>query len=129
MTYGSFERGVEKQREMWGDAPASMLAQVESEFNRPILHQIIGTCFGEAWASDALTPKVRSLITVGMVAAMGRTSETRLHVRWALLNGCTPEELREVIKHVAAYAGAPAGAEAAFAADEVIRAEGVAVAP
>ena len=120
MENDSYERGIEKLREMFGDAPATMLAEIETDFNRDIFRQVIGTCFGEAWIGDALTPRERSLITVAIVGALGRSAETRIHVRWALANGCTAEELREVCKHITAYAGAPAGVDAATAAGEVL---------
>jgi 4-carboxymuconolactone decarboxylase len=123
----SYERGVEKLREMFGDTPAAMLAEIQTDFNRDIFKLVIGSCFGEAWIGDALSSKVRSLITVAIVAALGRSNETRIHVQWALRNGCTAEELREVIKHVTAYAGAPAGVDAATVAGEVLEQEGVPV--
>jgi alkylhydroperoxidase/carboxymuconolactone decarboxylase family protein YurZ len=121
---GSYELGLETLRKMWGDAPAQMLAEVETDFSRDIYRLVISSCFGACWSDATLSPKIRSLVTVAIVAALGRERETEMHVVWALRNGCTPEELREVIKHVTAYAGAPAGVEAATVADRVLAREG-----
>jgi 4-carboxymuconolactone decarboxylase len=120
---GTYELGLETLRKMWGDAPAQMLAEVQTDFSRDIYRLIISSCFGACWSDDTLSPRIRSLITVAIVAALGRDRETEMHVTWALRNGCTPEELREVIKHVTAYAGAPAGGEAAVVADRVLARE------
>jgi 4-carboxymuconolactone decarboxylase len=108
---------------MWGEEPAELLAAAQTDFNRDILRLVVSSCFGECWGDPTLSPRIRSLVTVAIVAALGRAAETELHLKWALRNGCTPAELREVIKHVTAYAGAPAGADAAFAADRVLAAE------
>jgi 4-carboxymuconolactone decarboxylase len=108
---------------MWGDEPEEMLSAVQTDFNRDVLRLVISSCFGACWSDDTLSPKVRSLVTVAIVAALGRAAETELHLKWARKNGCAPEELREVIKHVTAYAGAPAGVDAAMAADRVLAAE------
>lgn len=122
-TLDGYELGLETMRRMWGDEPAEMLAAIETDFNRDVLRLVISSCFGACWSDDTLSPKIRSLVTVAIVAALGRASETELHLKWARRNGCTPEELREVIKHVTAYAGAPTGVEAAMAADRVLAAE------
>jgi 4-carboxymuconolactone decarboxylase len=100
-----------------------MLASIETDFNRDVYRLIISSCFGEVWSNDTLSPKVRSLITVAICATLGRTSETELHVLWARRNGCGADELREVIKHVTAYAGAPLGGDAVMAAGRVLAAE------
>jgi 4-carboxymuconolactone decarboxylase len=118
-----YELGLETLRKMWGDTPAEMLAEVQTEFSRDIYRLVISSCFGACWSDDTLSPRIRSLVTVAIVAALGRERETEMHVTWALRNGCTPQELREVIKHVTAYAGAPAGVEAATVADRVLAAQ------
>jgi 4-carboxymuconolactone decarboxylase len=119
----TYERGLEAMRRMWGEEPEQMLAAVQTDFNRDVLRLVISSCFGGCWSDDTLSPNVRSLVTVAIVAALGRAAETELHVKWALRNGCTPEELREVVKHLVAYAGAPAGVDAAMAVDRVLATE------
>jgi 4-carboxymuconolactone decarboxylase len=116
----AYERGLETMHRMWGDEPATMIAAIETDFNREIVQLVISSCFGECWSSDVVPPRIRSLVTVAIVAALGRPAETEMHVRWALRNGCTNDELREVVKHVTAYAGAPAGMDAAFTVDRVL---------
>jgi alkylhydroperoxidase/carboxymuconolactone decarboxylase family protein YurZ len=124
----TYELGIETMRKMWGDAPAQMLEEVQTDFSRDIYRLVIASCFGECWSDDTLPPRIRSLITVAIVAALGRSAETEIHLKWARRNGCTPEELREVIKHVTAYAGAPAGVDAAMTADRVLAEEAAAAA-
>jgi 4-carboxymuconolactone decarboxylase len=119
----AYDRGIAVMREMWGDRPAEMLAEVQTDFSRDVYRLVIESCFGSCWSDGSLSPKVRSLVTVAIVAALGRPEETKIHLTWALRNGCTPDELRGVIKHVTAYAGAPAGVDAAQAADAVLAAE------
>lgn len=118
-----YEQAKETMREMWGDEPAAMLAQIENDFNRDVYRLILESCFGSAWRSDDLDPRTRSLITVAICAALGRPAETKLHLHFARKNGCSEGELREMLKHVVAYAGAPAGGQALSLADEVLAEE------
>ncbi|MBS1883313.1 MAG: carboxymuconolactone decarboxylase family protein [Actinobacteria bacterium] len=118
-----YERAKETMRSMWGEEPAEMLAGIENDFNRDVYRLILESCFGLAWRSDDLDPKTRSLITVAICAALGRPSETKLHLRFARRNGASEAEIREMLKHVVTYAGAPAGGQALSLADEVLAEE------
>lgn len=71
----------------------------------------LGHLFGEIWARPGLSVKLRSLVTVTAVVALGRNAETRIHLRGALSIGWTPEELKEAITHIAYYAGFPTALE------------------
>ena len=122
-TRDTYELGLETMRAMWGEEPEQMLAAIQTDFNREVLRLVISSCFGACWSDPTLSPRERSLVTVAIVAALGRAAETELHLKWARKNGCTAEELREVIKHVTAYAGAPVGVDAAMAADRVLTEE------
>jgi 4-carboxymuconolactone decarboxylase len=76
--------------------------------------------WGEFWTRPGLTRKERSLITMGILAALGRSHELSVHVRGAVNNGCTPEEIREALIHTGCYAGFPATLEAVRVAKGVL---------
>lgn len=122
-TTDSYQRAQETLQRMWGDEPAQMLAGIENDFNRDVYRLILEQCFAGPWSSDDLDAKTRSLVTVAICAALGFSSETKLHVYWARKNGASEAELREVVKHVVAYAGAPAGGQAVALAGEVLAEE------
>lgn len=117
---GSFELGVETMREMWGDGPVDAFEAMSSDFSRGIYELVVASCFGACWSDDTLSPRERSLITLAINASLGRTEETEFHFRMALENGCTADELREVGKHVTAYAGAPGGVQLGQIGDKVL---------
>ena len=79
-------------------------------------------CWGEVWTRNAIPKKTRSLITIAMLAALKLPTELKAHVRGALRNGCTVEEIREVLLQATVYCGVPAGVEAFRAAKDVIEA-------
>ncbi|HEV2235206.1 MAG TPA: carboxymuconolactone decarboxylase family protein, partial [Ktedonobacterales bacterium] len=76
--------------------------------------------WGSIWARDGLSRRERSLVTLGTLVALGRTDELRIHLRGALNNGVTPDELREVLLQCVAYAGAPAALSAFHIAADVL---------
>jgi len=77
-------------------------------------------CWGGAWAAGTLEPKHRSLVTVAILATLGRLEELQLHTRGALRNGATADELTAVVTHVAIYAGVPAGLQALRIANVIV---------
>jgi 4-carboxymuconolactone decarboxylase len=77
-------------------------------------------CWGAIWGRDGISRKTRSLVNLAMLTALNRPHELRLHLRGALTNGCTPEEIREVLLQAAVYCGVPAGVDAFKAAKEVL---------
>ena len=79
-------------------------------------------CWGEVWTRNAIPKKTRSLITIATLAALKLPTELKAHVRGALRNGCTVEEIREVLLHATVYCGVPAGVDAFRAAKDVIEA-------
>jgi alkylhydroperoxidase/carboxymuconolactone decarboxylase family protein YurZ len=78
--------------------------------------------WGESWLDDTLDPQVRSLLTIAVVATLGQLGEVRLHTAGALRNGCQPEQIGSVLKHVAIYAGVARAVAAINVADEEIAA-------
>jgi 4-carboxymuconolactone decarboxylase len=102
------------------------LAQADA-FSRPLQRYVNEHAWGSTWLRDGLALKQRSLCTVAMLAALGRSQELKGHLRGALNNGATLLELREVLLHVAPYAGAPAAIEAFRAAREWLADQGLSV--
>jgi 4-carboxymuconolactone decarboxylase len=116
----SFKTGMRIRREMFGPAGAEERLAATTEFTRPLEEVVTRYCFGETWSRPGLDLKTRSMVTVAALAALGRPNQLRTHVRGALQNGVTPEEIREIILHTMVYAGIPAGVESFNAAAEII---------
>lgn len=114
-----YEKGLAVRRAVLGeDHVARALASVD-EFSRPMAEFGVEYCWGSLWTREGLPLKTRSLINIAMLAALNRSHEFKLHVRGALRNGCSKEEIREALLHVAVYCGIPAGSEAFRSAKEV----------
>ena len=77
-------------------------------------------CWGYAWSREGLEPKTRSMLNLAMLTALNRTAEIKLHVRGAINNGLTPDEIKEILLHATIYCGIPAGLDAFKAANEVM---------
>ena len=117
----SFRAGMQIRREMFGPAGADDRYAQTTDFNRPFEEVVTRYCFGDTWSRPGLDRKTRSLVTLAALTAMVRPNQLRVHVRGALANGATPEEIREVLLHTVVYAGVPAGVEAFTAAAEVLK--------
>jgi 4-carboxymuconolactone decarboxylase len=91
-----------------------------TEFTMPLQEFITRNAWGTVWQRDGLDMKTRSLVTVAMLTALGCSHELKGHLRGALNNGATPEELREVLLHAAVYCGAPLAVDAFRVAQEVV---------
>lgn len=107
------ERGLEIRREVLGDDYVAQAQSRVDEFTRPFQDLLNGYCWGEIWGRPGLPRKVRSLLNLAMLTALNRPDELRLHLRGALRNGATREEIGEVLLQTAVYCGVPA-ANAAF---------------
>lgn len=86
-------------------------AAAADDFTRPLQDLVTEYCWGAVWGRDGLPPKIRSMLTLAMLAALNRPHELRTHVKAALNNGVTREEIREVLLQVAVYAGVPAAVD------------------
>jgi 4-carboxymuconolactone decarboxylase len=89
------------------------------DFMRELQDMVTTYCFGEIWGREGLGRNIRSMLTISLLAAQGRSEELKWHVKGALANGVTQDEIKEVFLHTAVYAGIPAGVAAFFAAREV----------
>ena len=115
-----FERGLKVRREVMGDAFVDKAFADADDFTRPLQEFVTEHAWGTVWSREGLDRKTRSFITLAMLAALGRTQELKGHVRGALNNGATIDEIREVLMHSAIYAGVPLCIDAVRAAREVI---------
>ncbi|MCC7166057.1 MAG: carboxymuconolactone decarboxylase family protein [Rhodospirillales bacterium] len=103
--------GEARRREVLGDAYVDKALAEANDFSRPFQEMVPEYCWGGVWGDPALDKKTRSLINLGMIAALNRMHEWELHFRGAIKNGATADELRTVLHQIAIYCGAPAGVE------------------
>jgi 4-carboxymuconolactone decarboxylase len=108
-----FETGMKIRREVLGDAHVDAAIAKRHAFSEEFQNLITRYAWGEIWTRPGLPRQTRSLITVAMLVALNREEELRLHLRAALRNGVTPEEIRETLLQSAIYCGVPA-ANSAF---------------
>lgn len=118
----SRSKGEVIRREVMGDAFVDRALSGADAFAMPLQEYVNEHCWGAVWDRPGLDRRTRSLLTLAMLAALRAPQELKGHVRGALNNGCTREEIRETLLHAAAYCGAPAAMEAFRAAREVLEA-------
>jgi 4-carboxymuconolactone decarboxylase len=116
-----YQKGLETRREVLGKEHVDRAQANLSEFNTPFQELITRYAWGEIWERAGLTRRERSLITLAMLVALNREPEFRMHIRAALNNGVTTEEIREVLIHAGIYCGLPAANAAIQAAEQVIK--------
>ncbi|MBD2859514.1 carboxymuconolactone decarboxylase family protein [Spongiibacter sp. KMU-158] len=117
-----FEEGLAIRREVMGEDFVERAFNGATDFTMPLQELVTAHAWGEIWGREGLPRKTRSLITIATLAALKAPTELKGHVRGALRNGCSVEEIQEVLLHSAVYCGMPAGIEAFRAANEVIQA-------
>lgn len=120
-----FESGMRMRRSVLGDAHVDRVLANQSEFDAPFQRFITEMAWGSLWARPELDKRTRSLITVALLAALGRREELEVHLRATRNTGATAAEIREALLHVAVYAGVPA-ANSAMATAKSILAPGAA---
>ncbi len=115
-----FETGMQVRRDVLGDEYVDNAIKNADPFAAPFQEFATEYCWGKLWAREGLPRKTRSMINIGMLIALNRAVELEVHIRGALRNGCTPEEIREVLLQAAVYCGVPAGGEAFRVARKVL---------
>lgn len=120
MSSEKYVQGMAVRREVLGDGYVDKA--ISSDFTKPLQDLVTENCWGEIWTRSAIPKKTRSLITIATLAALKAPTELKAHVRGALRNGCTVEEIQEVLLQATVYCGVPAGVEAFRAAKDVIEA-------
>ncbi len=120
-----FEDGLAVRREVLGaDYVDSSLAKAD-DFMMAFQNITTEMCWGYAWTRPGLDRRTRSIVNLAMLTALNKPAELKLHVKGALTNGVSVEEIKEILLHATVYCGIPAGLEAFKAAHEVLKAEGV----
>ena len=119
-----YETGMSVRREVLGDAHVDRAIAGTVDFTASFQEFITRYAWGDIWAREALSRQFRSAITLAVLTALGREGELEIHVRGALRNGLTPEQIAEVLLHTAVYAGVPAANAAFSVAREVLEREG-----
>ena len=114
-----FEEGLAVRREVLGSDYVDKAIASADELTRPLQNLITEYCWGEVWTRPGLPRKTRSLINLAMLTALNRSHELRLHLRGALNNGCSREEIMEVFLQTLIYCGAPAAIDSFRAARDV----------
>jgi 4-carboxymuconolactone decarboxylase len=107
-----YETGLAIRREVLGEEYVEAALAGADDFNRDFQHLVTEYCWGAAWGRGVLSRRDRSLLNLVMLGALGRAEEFKLHLRGAIRNGCTHEEIRDALIQLTVYAGVPAGVEA-----------------
>ena len=118
------ERGLNLRVEMFGREAVERRMAAFGEFGKPLQHIINAYAYGDVWSRTGLPAATKSLVMVGMMAASGHPNELRVHLNGAVKNGCTPEQIQEVLLLLTLYCGIPAANEAHRIAAEVLREHG-----
>src|ERR1035438_1978983 len=109
MDKAMFDKGLKIRREVLGAEFVDKALASADDFNMPMQELATTYCWGECWGRPGLDKKQRSMINLAMISALNRPHELKIHVKGAIRNGVTKEEIREVLFQVAIYAGIPAG--------------------
>jgi 4-carboxymuconolactone decarboxylase len=117
----TFSAGLQIRRDMFGPASSDQVLQSATDFTRPLQEMVTRYCFGEVWTRTLLDRKTRSMLTMALLVALNRPNQLRGHVRGAVKNGVSKDEIREVLLHSMIYAGVPAGVDSFHHATEVLK--------
>ena len=118
------DRGLKLRVEMFGQDAVDKRTTALGEFGRPLQNVINAYAYGDVWSRSALPPATKSLAMIAMMAAAGHTNELRVHLQGAVKNGCSAEQIQELLLLVAMYCGIPAANEAHRLAVDVLREAG-----
>ncbi|HEX4408076.1 MAG TPA: carboxymuconolactone decarboxylase family protein [Xanthobacteraceae bacterium] len=116
-----YERGLKLRTAMFGREAVEKRMNAFGDFGKPLQHIINAYAYGDVWQRTALPPETKSLVMVAMMAAAGHANELGVHLRGALKNGATPEQIQEVLLLLTLYCGIPAANEAHRIAAEALR--------
>ena len=115
------QRGLKLRKRIFGDEAVEARMRALGDFGAPLQHIINAYAYGDVWSRTALPPATKSLVMIAMMAAAGRGNELRVHLKGALKNGCTAEQIQEVLLLLALYCGIPLANDAHAAAVEVMK--------
>jgi len=118
-------QGDRIRREVLGDARVDRTTRDPDAFDAPLIEYLTKYAWGDVWSRPGLDRRSRSILNLGMLSALGRGEELRLHIRGALRNGLTKDEMQEIFLQVSVYCGAPAALEVFKVAQEVFEEDGI----
>lgn len=113
------DKGLEVRKAVLGEAYVNNALKNVDEFNRPFQEMLNEYCWGTVWGREELPRKTRSMLNIAMIAILNRQHEFRAHLKGALTNGVSREEIREILMQVAIYGGMPAAVDSFRIAREV----------
>jgi 4-carboxymuconolactone decarboxylase len=115
-----FEQGLEIRKSVLGAEFVEKSIAAADDFNMPMQNLVTEYCWGAVWGREELPKKTRSMLNIAMLAVLNRPHEFKLHIRGAIRNGVSKEEIREILLQVAIYAGVPAGIDSFRNAKEAL---------
>nr|MBL8411483.1 4-carboxymuconolactone decarboxylase [Dechloromonas sp.] len=116
-----FEQGLQKRKQVMGEAFVDKAFANVDAFTAPLQEFVTRNAWGTTWCRDGLDLKTRSLLTLSMLTALGRAHEIKGHVRGAINNGATMQDIQETLLHAAIYCGMPLAIDAFRSAHEVLK--------
>lgn len=115
-----FEKGLEIRKSVLGAEFVEKSIAAADDFNMPLQRLVTEYCWGACWGREGLPKKIRSMLNIAMISTLNRNHELKMHVKGAIRNGCTKEEIREVLLQVAIYSGVPAAVDSFRVAKEAL---------
>ncbi|PWW20835.1 4-carboxymuconolactone decarboxylase [Cytobacillus oceanisediminis] len=120
-----FDEGLQVRREVLGAEYVDNSIKNATSFTKPLQELVTEYCWGEIWTRDGLPKKTRSMINLAMLTALNRPHELKLHLRGAINNGVTKEEIQEIFLQAAIYCGVPASLDSFKTAQEIFKEMGI----
>ncbi len=118
----TYDHGLEIRRSVLGSEYVERSLKNATDFSRPLQELVTEYCWGAVWGREGLPKRIRSMLNLAMISALNRPHELKLHVRGALRNGVTREEISEILLQVAIYCGVPAAIDSLRLANEAFEA-------
>jgi 4-carboxymuconolactone decarboxylase len=119
MDRDTYQRGLEVRSAVLGEAYVNKALADADDFTKPLQDLVTEYCWGAVWGREELPRKTRSMLNLAMISVLNRPNELRTHLKGALTNGVTREEIREILLQVAIYGGMPAAVDSFRIAGEV----------
>src|SRR6202790_962845 len=115
----TYKKGLKIGKGVWGGPHVPNGPKTADDFKKPFQELVTEYCWGAVWGREELPRKTRSMLNLAMISILNRPHELRVHIKGALVNGVTKDEIREIFMQVAIYAGVPAGVDSFRIAREV----------
>ena len=120
-----YERGLKVRKEVLGDAYVDNAINSADDFSRPLQEYVTAHGWAASWARPGLEKKTRSMLNLAMLTALNRPHELKTHIKGAITNGVSKEEISEIFVHAAVYCGAPAAIDSFRTAKEAFKELGI----